>query len=154
VAGRRRLVSVTESVFVARPPEDVFDFTQDYAQRAEWDAGVTHAELLSEEPRAARVMIRGLGKATVTYQLFRRPERTSAAFTDVESAWICGGGGSWQYEPVQGGTQWQQTNTLELKRPRLMRLLAPWIERSLRQSTRTSMATAKERLERELTKSD
>jgi hypothetical protein len=88
VAGRRRLVSVTESVFVARPPQDVFDFTQDYARRAEWDAGVTHAELLSEEPRAARVTIRGLGKATVTYQLFRRPERTSAAFTDVESAWI------------------------------------------------------------------
>jgi hypothetical protein len=32
--------------------------------------------------------------------------------------------------------------------------MAPWIERSLRQSTRTSMAAAKERLERELTKSD
>ena len=67
---------------------------------------------------------------------------------------ICGGGGSWQYEPVDGGTQWQQTNTLELKPPCLMRLLGPWIERSLRDSNRASMAAAKERLEHELTKWD
>jgi hypothetical protein len=46
------------------------------------------------------------------------------------------------------------TNTLELKRPRLTGLLGPWIERSLRQSTPTAMAAAKELLELELTKSD
>ena len=56
---------------------------------------------------------------TVVYRLDRRPERTSAAFVDVESSWISGGGGSWEYEAVDGGTRWQQTNSLELKRPRL-----------------------------------
>ena len=143
----RLVISVTESVLVDCPPDEVFDFTQDYAHRAEWDAGVTSATVLGEEPRIVRVAMRGLGEATLTYQLFRRPERTSAAFGDVKSAWICGGGGSWQYEATEGGTTWQQTNTLELKRPRLMRFMAGYVERSLRDSTRKAMAAAKARLE-------
>ena len=62
----------------------------------------------------------------------RRPERTSAAFVDVESAWLSGGGGSWQYEPAGRGTDWTQTNTLELRPGWLFRLLAPLVERNLR----------------------
>ena len=65
----------------------------------------------------------------------------------MKSAWICGGGGAWQYEATEGGTTWQQTNTLELKRPRLMRFMAGYVERSLRDSTRKAMAAAKARLE-------
>ena len=143
----RRVVSVTESIWVDRPPEDVFDYTQDYARRTEWDAGIAEATIVGAEPREARVRIAGLGSMTVRYQLDRRPERTSAAFVDVDSSWITGGGGSWQYDPENGGTRWQQTNSLELKRPRLTRFLAPMIERNLRQSTRRSMAEAKRRLE-------
>ena len=143
----RRVVTVTESIWVDRPPEAVFDYTQDYAHRTEWDAGIAEATLVGTEPRAARVRVAGLGSMTVTYQLDRRPERTSAAFTDVSSAWITGGGGSWQYEPENGGTRWQQTNSLELKRPRLTRFVAPMLERSLRRTTQRSMAEAKRRLE-------
>jgi Polyketide cyclase / dehydrase and lipid transport len=148
VSEERRVVSVTESIWVDRPPEAVFDYTQDYAHRTEWDAGIAEATLVGTEPRAARVRIPRLGSMTVEYRLDRRPERTSAAFVDVDSAWITGGGGSWQYEPADGGTRWQQTNSLELKR-RLARILAPMIERNLRASTRRSMAEAKRRLEGE-----
>jgi Polyketide cyclase / dehydrase and lipid transport len=150
MSGSRRVISVTESVWVNRPPKAVFDYTQDYARRTEWDQGIAEAAIVGTAPRAARVRIRGLGAMTVEYHLDRRPERTSAAFVDVDSAWITGGGGSWQYEPENGGTRWQETNSLELKRPRLTRLLAPLIERNLRQSTRKSMAEAKRRLESEV----
>lgn len=143
----RRVVAVTESIWIDRPPDVVFDYTQDYARRTEWDAGVTEAALVGTEPRTARIVMRGLGSATLVYRLDRRPERTSLAFRDVRSAWITGGGGSWDYEPVDGGTRWQQTNTLELKRPTLMRLLAPLVERSLRRAMRQSMVAAKARLE-------
>ena len=143
----RRLVTVTESIWVNRPPAAVFDYTQDYTHRTEWDAGIGEAAVVGTEPRAARVRIPGLGSMTVEYRLDRRPERTSAAFVDVDSAWITGGGGSWQYEPVDGGTLWQQTNSLELKPSWLARLIAPFMERSLRRSTRRSMAEAKRRLE-------
>ena len=69
-------------------------------------------------------------------------------FGDVKSTWVCGGGGSWQYEAVEGGTRWQQTNTLELRRPRLTGFLAGSLERRLRASTQRSMVAAKEILER------
>lgn len=41
------------------------------------------------------------------------------------------------------GTDWTQTNTLELKRPWLLRSLAPLVERNLRSSMRRAMAEAK-----------
>jgi len=138
---------VTASIWVACPPEAVWDYTQDFARRTEWDAGIAEATILQEDPRTVRVEVAGLGKMTVVYKLDRRPERTSAAFVDVESAWVSGGGGSWEYEAADGGTRWQQTNSLELKRPRLAFLLAPLLERGLRRSTKRAMAEAKRRLE-------
>lgn len=143
----RHVVSVTESIWVARPPEAVWDYTQDFTRRTEWDAGIAEATILQEDPRTVRVEVAGLGKMTVVYKLDRRPERTSAAFIEVESAWVSGGGGSWEYEAADGGTRWQQTNSLELKRPRLAFLLAPLLERGLRRSTKRAMAEAKRRLE-------
>ena len=145
----RHVVTVTESIWIDRSPEDVFDYTQDYARRTEWDAGISTAKLVETEPRTARVRVKNLGAMTVVYRLDRRPERTSAAFSHVDSAWVSGGGGSWQYEAEDGGTRWQQTNSLELKRPWLRVLVAPLLESGLRHSTRTSMAEAKRRLEAE-----
>jgi hypothetical protein len=147
VSDPRHVVSVTESLWVACPPEAVWDYTQDFTRRTEWDAGIAEATILQQDPRTVRVKVAGLGRMTVVYKLDRRPERTSAAFVDVESAWISGGGGSWEYEAADGGTRWQQTNSLELKRPGLAWLLAPLVQRSLRQSMRKAMAEAKGRLE-------
>ena len=137
---------MTESIWVACPPEAVWDYTQDFTRRTEWDAGIAEATILRHDPRTVRVEVAVLGRMTVVYQLDRRPERTSAAFVDVESAWISGGGGSWEYEAVDGGTRWQQTNSLELKRPRLAFLVGPLLERGLRRSTQRAMAEAKRRL--------
>lgn len=140
---QRATITVTATLRVERAPEAVFDHTQDYGRRAEWDRAVTDAQVLSESPRRIRLTVRGLGRFTVSYRLFRRPERTSAEFEDVSSPWITGGGGSWRYEASGDGTDWTQTNTLELKRPRLLRSLAPLIERNLRSSMRRAMAEAK-----------
>lgn len=143
----RRTINVSETLHVERPPEAVFDYTQDYARRSEWDRAVTAATVLSESPRRIRLRVRGLGAFTVEYRLFRRPERTSAAFVDLESALIIGGGGSWRYEPSGHGTEWTQTNTLELRHRRLVWMLAPLVKRNLRSSMRRSMVQAKRRLE-------
>jgi hypothetical protein len=143
----RETVTVTESLAVARPQEVVFDYTQNYGSRSEWDRSVVETQVLGDSPRRIRLRVRGLGSFTVEYRLFRPPERTSAAFVDVTSAWITGGGGSWRYETSGQGTVWTQTNTLELKHPRLLRILAPLFERNLRSSMRRSMADAKRILE-------
>jgi hypothetical protein len=147
MSDRRHVVTVTETIWVNRSPETVWDYTQDFTRRTEWDAGIAEATVLAMDPRTVRIRIGGLGAMTVVYRLDRRPERTSAAFTDVDSAWINGGGGSWEYEAVDGGTRWEQTNSLELKRPWLGFLLGPMLERGLRSSTKRAMAEAKRRLE-------
>ena len=149
MSAERNLVTVTEAIWVDRPPEAVFDYTQDYARRTEWDAGISEASVVATSPRTARVTVAGLGRTTVVYRLDRRPERTSAEFQDFESRWITGGGGSWRYEPEAGGTRWTETNTLELRRTWLLRLLAPIIAWNVRRSTRRAMAEAKRRLEAE-----
>jgi hypothetical protein len=140
-------VTVRETVVVRRPPGDVWDYTQDYANRTAWDQGVRAVDVLDADPRRVRVDLQGTGSATLEYQLDRRPERTSLRMVDVVSRWIAGGGGSWEYSPVPGGTAWTQTNTLVLRHRRLGRLLAPLVERSLRANTRTAMRRAKGILE-------
>ncbi len=143
----RRTVTVAETIWIGRPPDVVFDYTQNYSHRREWDAGVTSVKVLAEDPRSIRVGIRGIGELTVQYRLDRRPERTSAAFVEVASRWVTGGGGSWEYDPVDGGTRWQQTNTLAVRPGFIGRLIAPFIQRGLQRSMRAAMAEAKRRLE-------
>jgi hypothetical protein len=149
MSAERNLVVVTEAIWVDRLPEAVFDYTQDYTRRTEWDAGISEASVLADSPRTARVTVPGLGRTNVVYQLDRRPERTSAVFDEIESRWVIGGGGSWRYEPEAGGTRWTETNTLELRREMLLRLLAPIVAWNVRRSTRRAMAEAKRRLEAE-----
>ena len=55
----------------------------------------------------------------------RRPDVAAWAATipvavslaDVESSWVSGGGGSWEYAAAGGGTRWQPTNSLEARQP-------------------------------------
>ena len=139
----RVTVTVSETVHVRRPPEEVFDYTQDYATRSDWDASVTEAEVLSDEPRRVRIVLRGVGRMIIEYQLFRRGDRTSAAFTEIDSRYFTGGGGSWSYVARDGGTEWTQTNTLQLKPGVVGRILAPMTRRSLASGMRSAMEKAK-----------
>jgi len=147
MSGNRVTVTVAETVLVHRTPEQVFDYTQDYAKRSDWDTSVTEAEVLSEEPRRVRVNLRGVGQMVLVYQLYRRGDRTSAAFTDIKSRYFTGGGGSWSYVARDGGTEWTQTNTLELKPGLASRLLAPLVRRSLAKGMHEAMSRAKSILE-------
>ena len=139
----RRTITVTESIHVARPPDRVFDYTQDYATRTDWDPAIKRARILSEEPRRVQITSPGLGTYVLEYRLFRRGDRTSAAFVDVDAWLFSGGGGSWRYEADGTGTRWTQVNTLELRHPRLTGWLAPLVERNVRSSMRTAMARAR-----------
>ena len=143
----RVTIRVSESIDIARPPDAVWDFTQDYSRRADWDVGVRTAQLIGEEPRRAHLELAGLGPVTAEYRLYRRPERTSLAFTEVRSPWVIGGGGSWDYQTVAGGTRWTQTNTLVLRPGIRSRLLAPLVRARLAASTRRSLRRAKRLLE-------
>lgn len=143
----RVTASATESIWVNRSPEDVFDYTQDYVTRADWDPTVKSAQVLSEEPRRVQAVMEGLGPLVIEYKLFRRGERTSAAFNEMRSKVFSGGGGSWSYAARDGGTDWTQTSTLEFRNALIGRLLAPLIRRNMATLTRKAMAEAKRIME-------
>ena len=132
-------VTATGSIFVGKPPEVVWDFTQDYSRRPKWEDGAT--------PRV-RVRCAGGLRAVFQYRLFDRPRQTSVAMEDVTSFLIEGGGGSWSYEAKDGGTLWTQTNSLTLRPTWWSPLFRPLVARQLRSSTLRAMERAKHMLER------
>jgi hypothetical protein len=143
----RQTVTVSHRVHVDRSPEEMFDYTQDYSTRTDWDATVKSAKVLSEDPRRVQVVMEGIGPLVIEYKLFRRGERTSAAFSDVGSRLIAGGGGSWSYEARDGGTDWTETSTLEFRNGLVGRLLAPLLRRNMATLTRKAMEKAKSIME-------
>lgn len=146
----RRVLKVTvqEAVIVAASPEKVWDYTQDWNHRREWDDSVREVLSQTHEPHK-RVKARFMGGMVfdIEYKLNDRPRKTSLAMVNGTSRWIVGGGGSWRYDGKDGGTVWVQTNTLVLADHLVMKALWPLLQMAFRWSTRHAMRKAKKRLE-------
>ncbi len=144
-------ITVSESIWLALPPEAVWDYTQNYANRPTWDASVLKAEVLFTDPAPrVRVEMAAGMRCILQYRLYERPRRTSLAMADVESRWFSGGGGSWAYEAKDGGALWTQTNTLVLRDGFVPGLLRPFVAWQLHRSTRQSLRKAKGLMEDKL----
>src|SRR4051812_1934503 len=96
-------ITVRDSITISASPEVVWDYTQDWSRRTEWDPAVLSSEMLEASPRVLRVRATGGITFLVRYKLEDRPKRTSLAITDVNSRILTGGGGSWDYAPAAGG---------------------------------------------------
>lgn len=141
-------ITVDHHIVVAKSPEAVWDYTQDWTRRTEWDRSVVKVEILSESPRIIRVQSRGGGSFDVTYKQADRAKKTSLAMTSFTSFWFRGGGGSWKYEATETGTTWSQRNTLILRDGWLGSLFAPFFRWILRRATMDGMSRARAILER------
>ena len=72
-------VTVKESIWIAAPIETVWDYTQDYAHRRDWDDSILEAEVVQEEPaRLVRIRAKGDLRFTAKYTLFRRPHKRAS----------------------------------------------------------------------------
>ncbi|GAA4326346.1 SRPBCC family protein [Flaviaesturariibacter amylovorans] len=98
-----------DSIHILRPPEAVFDITQDYSRRLEWDTFLVKAELLGGAPRAAVgvrawcVAHNGLGMET-EYVSFRPPRVAAVKMT--RGPWLFKDfAGSWNFREAAGGTE-------------------------------------------------
>jgi hypothetical protein len=141
-------ITIRQTIVITAPPDVVWDLTQDFGRRRDWEPGIEAAELLASDPRRVRVRLKDTGSVTIAYRLERRPVRTSLAFEDVDSRWIRGGGGSWEYEPVEGGTRWTRTDTLVLRNRLIAVLFGGLIRRRFVAGTDQAMARAKALIER------
>ena len=141
-----RNVTVSESVHIRATPQAVWDYTQDWSRRSEWDPAILAAEELPGKERVIRARTSG-GDFMVRYKLVDPPKRTSLAMTASSSRIVTGGGGSWEYASEEGGTRFTQRNTLSIKN-RFWAWLFAWpLGWQLRRLTRKALANAKRRLE-------
>ncbi len=141
-------ITISEHIFINRPPEAVWEFTQDYSRRTQWDSSILDAGMVRTQPLPlVRIRARGGLSCFFEYKLFDKPRATSLTMTSVESPLIDGGGGSWQYVAKDGGTLWTQVNAVTLRERKLSHLLRPVISFMLRQATRKAMNRAKRILE-------
>jgi uncharacterized protein YndB with AHSA1/START domain len=141
-------ITLSETIQITASPEKVWDYTQDYSHRREWDNSVLRAEIIEEDPAlVVRLSVRGGMSFSFRYTQMDRPHKTSLALIDPSANWIVGGGGSWRYEGNGDGTLWTQTNTIHLRDSFVLRILQPLVVRMFRRNTRTAMKKAKSILE-------
>ena len=141
-------ITVQDEILIEAPPEVVWDFTQDYSRRHEWDRSVVEARVVRETPeRRVELTLSGGVRCAFVYKEYDRPHRTSLAMVDVRSAVIAGGGGSWAYEAHGRATRWRVSNTVTLRHEWLAAIVAPLVRRQLRRATRQALEAAKQRIE-------
>lgn len=126
----------------------VWDFTQDYDLRADWDKSVKEAKVIKGRPGKI-VLIKSFGNQHVLfkYKQEKRPEKTSLAILETNSFWLKGGGGSWIYLPKDGGTNWTQTNTIILRKGMLGAFALSFIFQLFKWNTERAMKRAKKIIE-------
>ena len=141
-------ITIHHSIYINRPREVVWDYTQDYSLRPDWDKTVIEAKVLQTTPQKI-VELKTSGNTIMkfVYKVYDRPNKTTLAIHDLNSKWIEGGGGSWKYEDQQGGTLWSQTNTLIIKPTIFLLVFRRMIIFIFKNQTRQSMQRAKEILE-------
>ena len=141
-------ITFKETIYINQPPEVVWDFTQDYQRRTLWDKSIIEATLIQKGPhRIVAIKAKGMSRMNFQYKLDDRPNGTSLAMTDVDSFFIKGGGGSWQYVPSDHGTNWIRTDTLVLKNIFWIKMIKPLITFQVKRNMKNSMRLAKYMME-------
>lgn len=143
------IITVEESIFIAQPPEAVYDFTQDYSKRPLWDSLIKEATVVETTPnRVVTTVAKDGSTMTLRYKQEDRPYNTSLAMTDVVSQMMESGGDvSWQYEEQDGGTLWTQVNKIVLKDAMWAKLMLPVATKYFKDKTIQAMQKAKEMME-------
>lgn len=141
-------IIITESIFIARPSEEVYDFTQNFDKRPLWDTLVKAATVLETAPtRLVKITAKDDAEMTVRYKLERHPEETTLTILETNSQMIIGGNYSWLYEEKDGGTLWTQTNNIILKDAMWAKLMQPMAKKYFQDKTKQAMEQVKEMME-------
>jgi hypothetical protein len=144
----RNIITIHNYVFVNKPILAVWDFTQNYSYRTQWDRSVIEATVLQEFPnRIVRLKAKGNTTMTFLYKLDDRPNKTSLVAKEIHSPLIESAGGSWTYVSKNNGTIWSQTNTIVLKNRLMLTLLLPVFRVMFQWQTKSAMSRAKDLME-------
>jgi len=141
-------LDIKHAIFIKKPREQVWDFTQDYGNRPIWDYTIKDAYVIETHPhKIIRFKTTGNTTMTFVYKQDERPYKTSLATSEIHSMIIDSAGGSWTYEVVNGGTNWTQRNTIQFKQKPLIAFLLPILRWMFNKQICRSMNKAKRILE-------
>lgn len=148
---------IDQTVLIAAPVEQVWEYVHDASRRHEWDVRITRCNLLTDGPVAEgtrlRYSLRWLPgfplPLTAHYAAFVPRRRAAIAFDDlpwwqlIESAV-----GAWHFRTVPEGTQFRSVFHYRLKCGRV----GNWLDRTLfdrfvARETRRSLAILRRNLE-------
>src|SRR5204863_9955742 len=102
---KENLITIKYSIFINKPRELVWDYTQNYEHRTKWDKAVLEATVLQTSPnRIVKLRTKGNTTMTFTYKQDERPHKTSLVAKEISSPLIESAGGSWVYEEQNGKT--------------------------------------------------
>jgi len=144
-------IKFTEKIEINCSPEFAFDYTQDYAQRLNWDTFLKKADLIEGANSAALgakaycVAKNGLGMVT-EYVSFNRPRATAIKMTKgpfMFKSFL----GSWTFKEMQPNlTEVIFLYSFQLRFP--FNLATGPIKRNLQTNVRQRLADLKENIER------
>jgi ribosome-associated toxin RatA of RatAB toxin-antitoxin module len=143
-------IKFEETITINRVPAQVFDFTQDYTKRLQWDTFLKKADLIDGATMAGKgvkalcVARNGLSMTT-EYVTFNRPEVTAIKMTKgpfMFKAFL----GSWRFKSQNNGsTQVIFLYSFQLRFPFL--LAGKFIKANLQQNVRQRLRDLKQHVE-------
>jgi len=141
-------MSITQSIEIARPPEEVFAYIDDLSRHGEWQSQIESSRVETEGP--TRVGTRAVetrnvpgGKREFTYEITEHDPPRLAAFTVLNGP--VRPHGRLTVEPAASGARY--TVDLQMVGHGFGKLLAPLAERQARKQIPKDLAALKDKLE-------
>jgi uncharacterized membrane protein len=144
------MAPITESVEIARSPQDVFAYLDDLTRHGEWQDAIVSIEPVTEGPtrvgtRARQTRRTPGGEKTFTYEVTEHdpPRRSSFRGIDGPLRPV----GTVTVEPAGDGSRSRVTLEFDLEGHGIGKLLAPLAKSQARKEMPKNQAQLKERLE-------
>jgi ribosome-associated toxin RatA of RatAB toxin-antitoxin module len=141
----------TEAIQIRERPEAIFNYTQDYANRLQWDTFLKRADLLDGATAAGKgvksycVVKNGVGMETV-YVSFSRPRAMAVQMTQWPYPFKTFQG-SWTFKALAGGgTEVIFMYWFTLRFP--FNRAGYWVKRNLQRNVRQRLVDSKSCIER------
>jgi uncharacterized membrane protein len=144
------MAAITDSVEIARRPEDVFAYLDDLRRHGEWQAQIVSVEVETDGPTRAGTRARETrrvpgGPRTMTYEITEHDPPRKASFRGLDGP--VRPVGTVTVEPVGDGSRSRVTLELDLEGHGWGKLVAPLARRDARKQVPKDQLRLKERLE-------
>jgi len=146
--GAKRMIS--ESIEIARRPEDVFAYLDQFERHGEWQEPLTESRLETDGPprvgsRVVQARKTPTGSQKMAIELTEHDPPRRAAWRGVEGP--IRPAGSITVEPIADGSRSRVTLELDLQGHGFGKILAPLVRRQAAKEVPKAQAKLKERLE-------